>query len=36
MQKKNYGNSIYFIVQKYNLPKNPLNKPKIIQDIITL
>jgi len=30
-QKKNYGNSKYFTMQKYNLPKTPL---KILQDII--
>jgi len=27
-QKKNYGNSKYFTMQKYNLQKNPLKKPK--------
>ncbi len=26
----------YFTMQKYNLQKNPLKKPKILQDIITL
>jgi hypothetical protein len=26
----------YFILQKYNLQKNPLKETKILQDIITL
>jgi hypothetical protein len=37
VQKKNYGNSKYFTMQKHNLQKNPLKKEtKILQDIITL
>jgi hypothetical protein len=27
---------IYFTIQKYNLPKDPLKETKILQDIITL
>jgi hypothetical protein len=35
-QKKNYGNSNIFTMQKYNLQKNPLEGTKILQDIRTL
>jgi len=34
-QKKNYGNSNIFTMQKYGLPKIPLIETKILQDIIT-
>jgi hypothetical protein len=33
-QKKNYGNSKKFTMQKYVLQKNPLKETKILQDII--
>jgi hypothetical protein len=35
-QKKNYGNSKFFTMKKYNLQKIPLKETKILQDIITL
>jgi hypothetical protein len=36
-KKKNYGNSNIFTMQKHNLQKKkPLNKTKILQNIITL
>jgi hypothetical protein len=35
-QKKNAGNSNISPCKKYNLQKNPLQKNKTLQDIITL
>jgi hypothetical protein len=32
-QKKNYGNSTYFTMQKYNLQKSLLKETKLLQDI---
>jgi hypothetical protein len=34
--KEELGKLKYFIMQKYSLPKNPLEQTKILQDIITL
>jgi hypothetical protein len=35
-EKKNYENSKYFTMQKYNLQKVPLQETKILQSILTL
>jgi hypothetical protein len=35
-QKEELWKLKYFIMQKYNLQKNPLKEKKILQDIITL
>jgi hypothetical protein len=36
MAKEELRKLKYFILQKYNLQKNPLKETKILQDIITL